>query len=69
MYKFTVEYYFERYHTGAINPNRTREAIVFANTKGEAINKIIKADAYFIGTAKVKFEEVERTPKERGGEN
>ena len=58
MYKFTIEYYYERYHTGALNPNKTREASVLANTRKEAIGKIKDADACYLGIANAKFEEV-----------
>lgn len=58
MYKFTIEYYFERYHTGALNPNKTREAVVLANNRAEAIKKIKAVDDCYLGVANARFEEM-----------
>lgn len=58
MYKFTVEYYFSRYHTGSVNEERTRTAVVFANNRKEAVDKIREVDDHFIRSAKITFEEV-----------
>lgn len=59
MYKFTIKYYFEKYHTGATNTEATREAVVFAKTKTEARSKICAVDGDFIGIARLEFEEME----------
>lgn len=58
MYKFTIEYYYLRYHTGGINTDFTRPAIVYADSLVEATKKIVKVDNDFEGTAKVSFEEM-----------
>lgn len=58
MYKFTIEYYFERYHTGALNYNSKRQGRVFANNRSEAIAKIKEIDDNYIGAANIEYEEV-----------
>ena len=59
MYKFKIDYYFNRYHTGAVITDRTRRGIVTANNRGEAVEKIRQADNNFISVANVVFEEVD----------
>ena len=58
MYRFTIEYYFERYHTGALNYSRTRTGVALANNRKEAIEKVCKADSEYIRSANITFEEV-----------
>lgn len=58
MYRFTIEYYYERYHTGNINYSAKRKAVVFGKDKGEAIEKIEQADKCFITIAELSFEEM-----------
>ena len=57
MYKFTIEYYHEKYHTGDINYNKTRAATVFAKDRESAISKIRLADNDYIGVAFMQFVE------------
>ena len=59
MYKFTIEYYYERYHTGALNPNKTRTGVVFAKNRSEAISKIELVDNNYLGIKNVTFEEAD----------
>ena len=59
MYKFTIEYYYEKYHTGVLNPNKTRTGSVFAKNRSEAIAKLKLADNDYLGIEKVTFEETE----------
>ena len=59
MYKFTIEYYFERYHTGALNYSRTRTGVVLANNRNDAVKKLCEADNNYIRSANITFEEVE----------
>lgn len=58
MYKFTIEYYFERYHTGALNPDRTRIGVVFAEDRSGAVSKLRLADNNYLGIKNATFEEV-----------
>ena len=58
MYKFMIEYYYEHYHTGAINRTKTRKGTVFANSRSEAVKKIKEADENAIYPANIDFEEV-----------
>lgn len=58
MYKFTVEYYYMRYHTGNLDRTVTRTATVYAENLDEARKKIVKADNHFICVANVSFEEM-----------
>lgn len=58
MYKFTVEYYYERYHTGSINTEVSRNATVYAENLAEARKKIVKVDNDFECVANVSFEEM-----------
>ena len=58
MYKFTVEYYYGRYHTGRINTEVSRNATVYAENLDEARKKIVKADNDFECVANVSFEEM-----------
>ena len=58
MFKFKIDYYFNRYHTGVVMTDRTRSGIVTANNRGEAVEKIRQADNNFISIANVEFEEV-----------
>lgn len=64
MYKFTVDYYYQRYHTGAIDDSKTRQAVVFANNRAEAIEKVRKVDSHFIRSARVGFAEMEERENE-----
>ena len=59
MYKFTIEYYFARYHTGALNYNKTRIGVVFANNRADAISKLKLVDNDYLGIKKVAFEEMD----------
>jgi len=43
MYKFTIEYYYLRYHTGKLNTDFTRTAIVYADNLTEAKKKDSKS--------------------------
>lgn len=36
MKRFVIEYYFEKYHTGDSNYNKTRTGVVFAKDREEA---------------------------------
>ena len=58
MYKFTIEYYFERYHTGELNYSRKRTGVVLANNRNEAVKKLCEADNNYIHSANITFEEV-----------
>lgn len=58
MYDFTIEYYFERHHTGELNYGAKRTGLVRAKTLKEAEGKIKASDPSYIGTAEVSFEEV-----------
>lgn len=58
MYKFTVEYYYRRYHTGSINTDVSRNATVYAENLDEARKKILKVDNDFKCVANVSFEEM-----------
>lgn len=58
MYKFTIKYYYARYHTGAIDNTNTREATVYAENLNVAKEKIKKGDKDFESTACVSFEEI-----------
>lgn len=58
MYKFTVEYYYMRYHTGNLDKTVTRTATVYAENLDEARKKIVKADNDFECVANVSFEEM-----------
>lgn len=58
MFRFTIEYYYERHHTGSINVDVTRKAVVIANNKEEALEKIQRADADYICVAELLFEEM-----------
>ncbi|MBQ2897992.1 MAG: hypothetical protein IJE46_06725 [Clostridia bacterium] len=60
MYKFTIEYYYERYHTGVLNPNKTRTGVVYAKNRSEAISKLKLVDNNYLGIQKATFEEVEQ---------
>lgn len=60
MYKFTIEYYFERYHTGALNYSRTRTGVVYANNRNEAVEKLREVDNSYIGSASLTFEELKQ---------
>ena len=58
MYKFTVEYYYRRYHTGNLDKTVTRTATVYAESLNEATKMIVKADNDFKCVANVSFEEM-----------
>lgn len=55
MFKFEIEYYFERYHTGYTNTNHTRIGVVYADNLDEAEKKIKQVDERFISVANVEF--------------
>ena len=57
MFKFYIEYYFERYHTGNTNINHKRQCTVYADNLDEAEKKIEQVDKRFISVANVEFEE------------
>ena len=63
MYKFTVEYYYMRYHTGTINTDVSRNATVHAENLDEARKKILKVDNDFKCVANVSFEEMTEVEK------
>ncbi len=58
MYKFTVEYYCSKYHTGEVNYTITRKGTVYATDKNEAVKKILEADDNYIAIASIEFEEI-----------
>lgn len=58
MYKFTVEYYYKRYHTGNISTKVSRNATVYAENLDEVRKKIVKVDNDFECVANVSFEEM-----------
>ena len=58
MNKFTIEYYYEKFHTGVLNYNKTRTAVVFANGREGAISKVRLADNNYIDIKNMTFEEV-----------
>ena len=59
MYKFTIEYCFERFHTGEFNYNCTRTGVVFAKSRNEAIKKLREVDDDYGCSKHITFEEVE----------
>ena len=63
MYKFAVEYYYRRYHTGGINTKVSRNATVYAENLDEARKKILKGDNDFECVANVSFEEMTEVEK------
>lgn len=60
MYKFTVEYYCERYHTRELNYDKTRTGVVFAKDREDAVSKVRLADNDYIGIKNMLFEEIEK---------
>lgn len=58
MYAFTIEYYYEYYHTGNLNTVDTRTAIVYADNRGEAIKKVKEADDDFVCSKSISFAEL-----------
>ena len=60
MFEFTIEYYFERYHTGEINTKDTREAVIYAHSKCGAIEKVKKVDNDYLCSKKISFSEINR---------
>lgn len=46
--KFTISYYYEKYHTGNTNTDTTRTATVYANNLAEALIKVCEFDESFI---------------------
>ena len=58
MFKFTIEYYYSKYHTGDINYNTTRVGIVYAKNKDVAVSKVRLTDSNFIDIKNMTFEEV-----------
>ena len=59
MYRFAIEYYFSRYHTGELNKSVTRKCVVTAANRQEAINKLVEVDYSAISIANMEFEEVQ----------
>lgn len=58
MYVFTIEYYYEYYHTGNLNTTDTRTATVYADNCGEAIKKVKNADNDFVCLKSISFREI-----------
>lgn len=58
MYVFTIEYYYEYYHTGNLNTTDTRTAIVYADNRDEAIKKVKNADNHFVSSKSISFREI-----------
>lgn len=58
MFKFTIEYYYSKYHSGDIDCNKTRVGIVYAKSKDVAILKVRLTDNSFIEIKNMTFEEV-----------
>ena len=58
MFEFTIEYCFERYHTGNINTQDTRTAIIYADSRDEAIAKLEKVDNDYIFAKNISFREM-----------
>lgn len=63
MYKFTVEYYYRRYHTVSASTVVSRNATVYAENLDEARKKILKVDNDFECVANVSFEEMTEVEK------
>ena len=61
-YKFTIEYYFSRWHTGELNIKQTRIAILTASNRKEALEKVFDVDDNFIDVASMRFEEINYFP-------
>lgn len=59
MNRFTIEYYYEKYHTGTVNCDKARTAVVFAKNKQEAIAKVRSVDDLFISIKNMTFEEIQ----------
>lgn len=57
MYKFIIDYYCERYHTGDLNYNLTRTGVVYSKNSKEAIDKLKEVDNEYKGTKNLTFEE------------
>lgn len=58
MNRFTIEYYYQKYHTGGVNYNTTRTGSVFAKDREEAISKVRLADNNYISIKNMTFEEI-----------
>ena len=56
MCKFTIDYYYKKYHTGDTNKEEWRTATVIANTLEEALNKVRTIDPSYIMDRNVSFE-------------
>lgn len=59
MYRFTIDYYYEKFHTGELNRGKQRQAVVIAKTKEEAIEKIKQVDEEYILLKCMCFEQLE----------
>lgn len=58
MFKFTITYYFDVYHTGEVNTNKARIGVVSAANKEKAVDKIKQVDKDFVCVADLVFEEM-----------
>lgn len=58
LYRFTIKYYYCRYHTGNLNTAATRTAVVTATSRSEAIQKVVQVDDNAISIANLEFEEI-----------
>ena len=59
MYRFTIDYYYEKFHTGELNRTKTRRAMIIAKNKNEAIEKIKQVDEEYILLKCMFFEQLE----------
>lgn len=59
MYRFTIDYYYETFHTGELNITETRRAMIIAKNKNEAIEKIKQVDEEYILLKYMCFEQLE----------
>ena len=59
MYRFTIDYYYEKFHTGELNRTKTRRAMIIAKNKNEAIEKIKQVDEEYILLKCMCFEQLE----------
>ena len=60
IYKFTIEYYCERYHNGDLNYLVTRTCVVFAKNRDEAVSKARLVDDNYISIKNMTFEQIEK---------
>ena len=61
-YRFTIDYYFVRYHTGNLCKTQTRKAVIIAPNKAEVLRKLSDVDESWIAVANMVFEEVYNCP-------